>query len=247
MEYKVILESFEGPLDLLHHLIEREKIDIYDIPISKVTDQYIAHIEAMKEFDLDVTSEFLVMAATLIEIKSKMLLPKTKKTEGFQQEMDELDPRVELVKRLIEYKKYKVASEELKSREEVYNKIYYKAKEEIDYYEDDIELENLDLGELISVYKEILKKCEAFEKQVEYKEIERDQITIEESIDNILDIINYRKIVVFEELFEDKKTKNFIVTTFLALLELIKQKIISIKQEENFGNIVIELKNTKRN
>ncbi|AFS78420.1 segregation and condensation protein A [Gottschalkia acidurici 9a] len=245
MKYNIILESFEGPLDLLYHLIEKEKVDIYDIPISKITDQYIAHIETMKELDLDVTSEFLVMAATLLEIKSKMLLPVSKKDEGFQQSMDELDPRVDLVRRLIEYKKYKDASEKLKSREELYSKIYYKAKEEIEYEEEDIAFENIDLDHLIVVYKEILKKCIDYEKEVEYKEIARDKVTIEESIDSILDMVNYRKKVFFEDLFQDKNTKAMVVVTFLALLELIKQKLVSIKQEGNFARIVVELKNTK--
>ena len=104
MKYEDVLESYDGPLDLLYNLIEKEKVDIYDIPISKITEQYIFHINAMKELDLNVTSEFLVMASTLIEIKSKMLLPKTKR-ENQDSELEDIDPREELVKRLIEYKR----------------------------------------------------------------------------------------------------------------------------------------------
>ncbi|WP_050356268.1 segregation and condensation protein A [Gottschalkia purinilytica] len=244
MKYKVILEGFEGPLDLLYHLIEKEKVDIYDIPIAKITDQYIAYIETMQELDLEITSEFLVMAATLLEIKSKMLLPSKKEKDGEQLEMEESDPRAELVKRLIEYKKYKQAAEKLKDKEELHSKLYYKPKEEIEYLitDDDFTLEGLDLNKLIDSYKSILKKCIILDSQIDYKEIQRDEITIEESIENILDIINYRKKINFEELFEDKLTRSKIVVTFLALLELIKQKVIIIKQENNFDQIIIKLK-----
>lgn len=242
MKYNVLLESFEGPLDLLYHLIEKEKIDIYDIPISKITDQYLAHIEAMKELDLEVTSEFLVMAATLLEIKSKMLLPTQKKEKGSQQEMEELDPRVELINRLVEYKKYKNASLELQEKGKVYAKIYYKHKEEIQYNESDIALENLNIEDLVNQYKNILKKGIKLESEINYHEIEKEEITIEESIENVLNIITYKKNVLFEELFEDKSTKYVIIITFLAVLELIKKKIITIKQEENFSDIILELK-----
>ena len=242
MEYKVMLEQFEGPLDLLYHLIEKEKIDIYDIPISKITDQYISHIEAMKELDLEITSEFLVMAATLLEIKSKMLLPTQKKENSSQCEMENIDPRIELMNRLIEYKKYKNASLDLKSRANLSNKIYYKAKDEIEYNENEVALENLNLKDLINYYKDILKKGIELEKDIVHHEIERDEITIEESFENVLNMITYRKEIIFEELFEGEITKYKIVITFLALLELIKQKIVIIKQEKNFGNIIIKLK-----
>ena len=124
MEYKIILESFEGPMDLLIHLIDKAEIDIYDIPINEITEQYIKYITKMEELDLEVTSEFLVMAATLLEIKSRMLLPPIKKeTDGDQLEMEEIDPRLELVRRLVEYKKYKHVSKELQSLEETQKKI----------------------------------------------------------------------------------------------------------------------------
>lgn len=240
MKYEVHLESFEGPLDLLYHLIEKEKIDIYDIPISKITDQYINHINTMKELDLEVTSEFLVMASTLIEIKSKMLLPKVKK-EKLEDE-EEIDPREELVKKLIEYKKYKEASLELKNREITHKKIYYKAMEEIDYYEDDISFDNVDLNKLITLYEKILAKCIDFEENIDFKEIKRDEITIEESIRDVLYMLRIKKEIKFEELFKSSTTKSRVVTTFLAILELIKQKNILIRQKENFSEIFIELK-----
>ena len=240
VKYEVILESFEGPLDLLYHLIEKEKVDIYDIPISEITDQYIEHINAMKEFDLEVTSEFLIMASTLIEIKSKMLLPKVKKEE--LEDEDGLDPREELVRKLIEYKKYKEASLELKDREDTYKKIYYKAREEIEYYEEELDLEGVDLSKLMQLYESILERGLDISQDIEFEEIKRDELTIEESIRDILYVLKLKGEIKFEELFEVDSTKSVIVTTFLAILELIKQKSISIKQTDNFSEIFVELK-----
>ena len=238
MKYEDILESFEGPLDLLYHLIEKEKVDIYDIPISKITDQYIEHINAMKELDLDVTSEFLIMASTLIEIKSRMLLPKVKKEE----DEEGLDPREELVRKLIEYKKYKEASLELKDREDTYKKIYYKAREEMEYYEEELDLEGVNLSCLMELYESILERGIDIDKDIEFEEVKRDEITIEESIRDVLYILNTEKKIRFEELFGPDSSKSVIVTTFLAILELIKQKCILIKQENNFSEIFVELK-----
>ncbi len=134
MEYKIVLESFEGPMDLLLHLIDEAEIDIYDIPINEITEQYIDYITKMEEMDLEVTSEFLVMASTLLEIKSKMLLPQVDKNDGEQLEMEEADPRLELVKRLVEYKKFKYASRELRNYEEIQKKVFLQAKGRFIYF-----------------------------------------------------------------------------------------------------------------
>ncbi len=131
MEYKIVLESFEGPMDLLLHLIDEAEIDIYDIPINEITEQYIDYITKMEEMDLEVTSEFLVMASTLLEIKSKMLLPQVDKNDGEQLEMEEADPRLELVKRLVEYKKFKYASRELRNYEEIQKKVFFTSQRKI--------------------------------------------------------------------------------------------------------------------
>jgi len=245
MEYKIILETFEGPLDLLLHLIEKEKVDIYDIPIAKITDQYISYIKGMQYFDLDITSEFLVMAANLIEIKSKMLLPSSKDVEGEQLEIEDIDPRDELVLRLLEYKKYKVVAEELKNKGEMQNKVFYKPKEEIGEYiydEDEIELEGLVLGDLIKIYNKIMLKCVEQEKKETIKEIQRDEITIEECIANITAQIKEKKAIRFEELFEGIYTRSRIIITFLSILELIKLKFIRVFQGYNFDEIIIKLK-----
>lgn len=236
MNYEVILESFEGPLDLLYNLIEKEKVDIYDIPIHKITDQYIDHINSMKELDLEITSEFLIMATTLIEIKSRMLLPKIKKE---QDDLEEEDPRDELVRRLLEYKKYKQVSLELKDRESIYKKIYYKAREEIEYYDDELDLEGIDLDSLMNVYQRILENCVDLDGDVDFEEIKRDDITIEESIENIIKILRNNQKMKFENLFNKNTTISIIVTTFLAILELIKQKHIIIEQDHNFSDIFV--------
>lgn len=241
MKYEIMLDKFEGPLDLLYHLIEKEKIDIYDIPIYKITSQYISYINNMKELDLEITSEFLIMASTLIEIKSKMLLPKTNK-ENTTKDEEELDPREELVKRLIEYKKYKEASIELKNRENTYKKIYYKAKEEIEYIDDNLDFDDVSLKQIVDIYESILENCIDFSEDVDYEEIKRDEITIEESMEKILYILDCEEKVRFQDFFKSKINKAIIVTTFIAILELIKQKRIKINQDKNFSDIFIELK-----
>ena len=131
MDYKIMLDAFEGPMDLLLHLIDKAEIDIYDIPISHIAEQFLDYIRHMEDINLGVTAEFLVMAATLLEIKSKMLLPNKSTSDNIQIEMEEIDPRAELVRRLVEYKKYKNAAEELRLFEILQSKVYYKPKEDL--------------------------------------------------------------------------------------------------------------------
>lgn len=245
MEYKIVLETFEGPLDLLLHLIEKEKVDIYDIPISKITDQYIAYIKSMQYFDLDIASEFLVMAANLLEIKSKMLLPSSKDNEDEQLEIEDVDPREELVRRLLEYKKYKLAAGELKNKGEIQSMVFYKPREEIGEFlqdDDDFELEGLELEDLIKYYNKIITKCSEQERKVNIREIQRDDMTIEECMTKVTFLIKEKKIVKFEELFEGIYTRSRIIITFLSILELIKLKTIRVIQGCNFEEIVIKLK-----
>ncbi|WP_425448681.1 segregation and condensation protein A [Dethiothermospora halolimnae] len=244
MGYKVILESFEGPFDLLYHLIEKSEIDIYDIPIAEITEQYISYIEKMKELDLDVTSEFLLMVATLLEIKSRMLLPKMKKDDGEQLQMEEVDPREELIRRLIEYKKYKNVAEELKTKEKAQQKVYYKPKEEIEMFveKDEIKLENVNLDDIIDAMVKIIEEKKKDNKTLNIATIERDEITIEQGMKNLLNTLNKKREIEFKKLFQDKFNKVEIVVTFLAILELIKQKKINIVQENNFDSILISIK-----
>ncbi|MTI67811.1 MAG: segregation/condensation protein A [Firmicutes bacterium] len=241
MKYTVVLESFEGPFDLLYHLIEKSEVDIYDIPISDIADQYINYLEKMEELDLDITSEFLVMAATLLEIKSKMLLPK-EKNEGEQLEFEETDPREELVRRLIEYKKYKIAAEKLKEKELIHSKVFYKPKEEIEHFyesKDDI-LEGLELSDLVKALDKVIKKNKTSNENFNMKNIEREEITIEQAMNSILGLISENDKIEFDDLFINKVNRSNIVVTFLALLELIKLENITIVQTNNFGNIIIK-------
>ncbi|WP_026894077.1 segregation and condensation protein A [Clostridiisalibacter paucivorans] len=242
MEYKIILESFEGPFDLLFHLIEKAEVDIYDIPIAKIADQYIEYIEKMDELDLDITSEFLVMASTLVEIKSKMLLPKQEK-EGIQLEFEETDPREELVRRLMEYKKYKEAAKYLKEKEEIQKTIFYKPKEEIDDFVEDGDasklLEGLKLCDLIKALDSVIKRVNKNNKKINIEEIRRDEITIEEGMHEITLLLKEKKQVEFNDCFKDNTSRANIIVMFISILELMKLKLIKIVQQENFGNIFI--------
>mgnify|MGYP000963249830 CR=1 FL=1 len=236
MEYNIVLESFKGPLDLLLHLIEKAKVDIYDIPISEITDQYIDYLNKMKELDL----EFLVMATTLLEIKSKTLLPgKDSIEKGEKSDKDE-DPRVELVNRLIEYKKYKRIAEELKIKENVQNKVYYKLKEEfINTYEKDVDLGNLDVNKLINALNKVLSKKNKNIKPIEIDEIQREEVTLEECINKLKDVLKEEKKVSFSCLFDEYSTRSEVIGLFLSILELSKSKFIKLIQEENFSDIII--------
>lgn len=243
MKYNVVLEVFEGPLDLLLHLIDKNEVDIKDIPISKITEQYLEYLEEMKDLDLEITSEFLVMAATLLEIKSKILLP-MKKDEGKQLEIDEIDPREDLVKKLIEYKRFKEAAIKLKEKEELQRKLFFKPREEMDFNinNEKLELEDIKIEDLLKVFCNVINRNSVRSKKVIIHEIKRDEISIEESMEKIKNMLSKKKTITFSDLFDANSSRTYIVVTFLSLLELMKLKIIAIKQEKNFGNIYITLK-----
>ena len=242
----VKLNVFEGPLDLLLHLIEKNKVNIYDIPIVTITEQYLDYVNHMEEEDLDVMSEFLVMAATLIRIKSKMLLPKVT-----EEDEEEEDPREELVRRLLEYKMYKYAASELKDLEFDGAKAFYK-KESIP-----AEVKNfkpvVDPVALISEYDMNLEKLnEIFKsvmrKQVEkvdpirskFKNIEREEISLEAKMVEVREQVRGLAGINFRTLLEMQASRSNIIVTFLAILELMKIGAIKIRQEEIFGEIIID-------
>ncbi len=238
MSYEITLDSFQGPLDLLLHLIEKNKVDIYDIPISEITNQYMEYIHQWSELNLDVASEFLVMAATLLEIKSKLLLPNDKVEDQLM--MEEVDPRQELVKRLLEYKKYKKISLYFKEREEKEEKIVYKDPEyfpQFDILQPDIQIE-VDL--LCKVYKRILRKRNFLEnKKKTFHEIEKDVYTVDDKMKEVSTIVNQLGFVKFSILFDQCNSKNELITIFLAILELIKQKKVSVDQKNLFDDFYI--------
>lgn len=241
MEYKIEVEAFEGPMDLLLHLIDKAEIDIYDIPINIVTEQFIGYIRQMEELNLDVASEFLVMAATLLEIKSKLLLPIKENDESLQMEMEVLDPRMELVRRLVEYKKYKDVVESLKLLEINQSKVYYKPKEDLSFYEDEepIDISDLDINILLRSINNIIKKRTKERRFLDINEIQRDEYTLEDCMKLIKDRVFKEEIVRFTDLLKEDTTKKEIITYFLSLLELISMKLIIVQQDEDFSDLLL--------
>lgn len=224
------LPVFEGPLDLLLHLIKENKIDIYDIPIIDVTHQYIQYLEMMKEMNLEIAGEFLVMAATLIHIKSKMLLPPD---EEEKQEPVE-DPRSELVQRLLEYQAYKESSGFLRKREEIWKNIFQRSMPDKDdlTFEPEPLLFEANVFDLITAFKKLLEKAPA-----EIREITRETLTVSDRINFIMERLENEDGVRFEDLFEEGYSRVTLIVTFLAFLEIIRLGLVKIYQEKMFGTI----------
>lgn len=239
LSYKIKIEVFEGPFDLLFHLIEKNEVDIYDIPIAKITAQYLEYIEAMEAMDLEVASEFLVMAANLLAIKAKMLLPKPPKEESAEEE-EGIDPRDELVERLLEYKRFKQVAEYLKNKETDREKVFTRPNEEdmfVHLFSEENPLEGISLNSLLDALKEVIDRIDDAE---EIGEIRRDEITVRDKMREIRRRLVYQPNgITFKELFSNKVSKVEVVITFLALLELIKLKRIQIHQSKLFGEIMI--------
>ncbi|MEF9933761.1 MAG: segregation/condensation protein A [Clostridium sp.] len=237
MAINVKIDAFEGPLDLLLHLIKKTEVDIYDIPIADITDQYLEYLKKMEEMDLDITSEFLVMAATLVEIKSKMLLPKKKVEEEAME-----DPRLELVEKLLEYKKYKEFAESLKVIEEE-TVIFFKEPEVIDDIEDkEVFFKNITVENLMVAFKNIMDNYEnrhKSEKRV-YENISKDSFTIEDKMGYLRELLIINEKLKFSSVFSEATSKIEIIVTFIAMLELIKVREIFVYQNRNFETIYIE-------
>jgi segregation and condensation protein A len=233
MTYKVKLEVFEGPLDLLLYLIKKEELNIYDIPIARVTDQYLEYLELMQLLDLDIAGEFLVMAATLMHIKSRTLLP----PDQLEQDEAEEDPRAELVRRLLEYKKFKEAASQLASMESQQKHLFPRvgsAEPEPIEVPRDI-LFDANLFDLITAFTKVLKDIP---KEV-FHEIVKDEFTVAQKMHDIIHMMVEKTSIFFMELFRAARNKREMITIFLALLELIKQKIVVVKQAQVFGDIEI--------
>lgn len=244
MEIAYKLNVFEGPLDLLLHLIEKNKVDIYDIPIVTITEQYLAYVSEMQEQDMDVMSEFLVMAGTLLQIKSKMLLPR-EETE----EEEEEDPRAELVRRLLEYKMYKYAALELKDMElDASHNLYKKPTipKEVEEYCEEVDpaelVDGLTLSKLNDIFRSIMRKQVDKIDPIRSKfgTIEKEEINIEDRMVQIREEVRGLKGINFRTLLETQPTRMNIIITFMSILELMKVGAITIRQEETFGEIVID-------
>lgn len=243
MDLKVKLQVFEGPLDLLLHLLEKNKVNIYDIPIVEITNQYMDYISEMKRQDLNIVSEFLVMAATLLDIKSRMLLPKEEKEEIQE------DPRAELVQKLLEYKMYKCMSYELKDRQVDAQKVMFKAPtipEEVRKYEEPVNLEellsNVTLKKLNAIFKSIMRKREDKIDPIRSKfgKIEKEEVSLEERMEYLEQYAMAHRNFSFRGILEAQSTKMEIIVTFLSILELMKTGKILISQENIFDDILIE-------
>ncbi|MGN0420208.1 MAG: segregation and condensation protein A [Acetatifactor sp.] len=243
MALSVKLEAFEGPLDLLLHLIEKNKVDIYDIPISEITAQYLEYIRELSG-DMNVMSEFLVMAATLIDIKCRMLLPAEVNEEG-----EEQDPRAELVEKLLEYKMYKYMSYELKDRQLDAAKNLYRAQqipEEVAAYRPPLDYEELmgdmTLNKLHDLFQSILKKQENKIDPIRssYGTIVKEEIDMDVKTFYVEDFARKNKTFSFRRLLENQKSRMEVIVTFLIILEMMKTGKITISQEHIFDDILIE-------
>ena len=243
MGIDIKVNAFEGPLDLLLHLIEKNKVDIYDIPISEITSQYLDYIRSMEEEDLDVLSDFLVMAATLLKIKAKMLLPVK------EEEEEEGDPREELVRRLIEYKIYKYAAEELKDLSVDAQKVFFKPEtvpEEIKHYEEPIRpgeiVGDVTLEKLNQIFRMVMRRKKDREDPVRshFGKIQKEKYKVEDRMDDIRCQIRGLKRINFRTLLDIQPVKEMVIVTFLAVLELMKVGEVKVVQEHNFAEIYLD-------
>ncbi|MEY8242404.1 MAG: ScpA family protein [Gammaproteobacteria bacterium] len=226
---KVFLDTFEGPLDLLLYLIRKQNLNILDVPIADITDQYVNYINLMKELELELAGEYLLMAAMLAEIKSKMLLPL------FEEVEDEEDPRAELVRRLLEYERYRKASEELNKLKRLERDVFITGVES-SHLAQPIELPDIDLQELLLSFQEVLKRAEMFTTLHVLKE----PLSVRERMTTILEKLKNKDFLDFTELFDLEEQKTGLVVTFLAILELMKESLIEIVQTKAYGIIHVK-------
>ncbi len=233
---KLLIGDFEGPLDLLLHLIKKSKMEIFDIEISEITNQYLNYIKSMTDMNLDIASEYLVMASELIEMKSKKLLPKSEEKED---DDEAEDPEVVLKRRLVEYQKYKESTNVFRDLEKNRSSYYTKAPESLKNYSLK-KLENdgsVDVYDLLDAFQKLLERQE-FNKPKNTK-IAKKELSVKERIVKIREILRVNKRVNFVELFDDF-SKPYVVVTFLSVLEMVKNREINIKQDNNFSDIYIE-------
>ena len=226
-QLKLTLGEFEGPLDLLLYLIRQEQVNIYDIPIARITDEYLRYLNLMQELDLTVAGDFLVMAAQLIEVKSRMLLPRDPLAEA----EEELDPRADLVNRLLEHEKFKAASQMLWSRATVEQAVFTRAEIETDTNNPEVAV---GLFDLLRVFQEILAR----HKEEVMMEIEREEVTMAEMIDRLRNMVRSAGELNLVTFFESAGSRRGLVVAFLSVLELVRMSEISLVQRETFGEII---------
>jgi len=234
--YQVKLEAFTGPMDLLLHLIRKHKINIYDIPIALIAQQYLEYLSLMKTLNLSLAGEFLVMAATLLHIKSRMLLPKEEKAES--EEEEGLDPRIELVRQLVEYEQYKDAAASLMSRQKLWQESFSREPlpapvGPVIHEEEEWIGEDLQLFDLLSALQEVLDRTPTSN----LVELTRENWTVQERIQVILERLEVESSIPFNQLFDQRLSRPLVITTFLALLELVRMNLVRLFQSEWFGPI----------
>ena len=236
-KYVVTIDNFDGPLDLLLHLIKEQDIDIYDIKIEDITKQYLDYIRHMKELNLEIASEYLVMASELIEMKSKMLLPKKKEKEDDDYEED---PRELLIERLLAYKRYKEVTSEFKDLELTRKMVFTREPDNLNrYVKEDENSKELGVADLIDAFNNLLKRKE-LDRPIATK-ITKKELSVTEKVNKIKNILRNKKKINFEDIFE-VSTKEEVIISFLSVLEMVKKDEILLTQEGNFKNIVISLK-----
>ena len=234
MQYEVKINEFEGPLDLLLHLIKKSNIDIYDISLVEITNQYLDYINKMEELNLDIASEYLVLASELLQYKSSMLLPKKEETPDDYEE----DFKSELIKKLVDYKKYKEVCETFKVLEENRSNFYTKTPSDISLYsEKSLNNDNVTVDDLIDAFKKFMERRE-FEKPLNTK-ITTKELSVSDRVVEIRNMLRNKKSVNFMELFT-RRDKSYVVVTFLSILEMAKDLEISIEQDNNFNDIIIK-------
>lgn len=234
--YQITINDFEGPLDLLLHLIKKQDVDIMDISIEEITKQYLEFIEQQEKMNLNIASEYLIMAAELLEIKSSILLPK------HEEEIEEEDPRENLINRLLEYKIYKEVTNEFEKLEENRKQYYTKSQENLNEYrnqDDSIDLGDIDLNDLMEAFSKFLVRKQE-EKPLNTK-ISKKEYSVKERSTEIISVLKKKKKMNFEELFDTYK-KDYIIVTFLSILSLARKQEINIKQEDNFDKIFLSLR-----
>lgn len=232
--YRVQLELFEGPLDLLLHLIKRNEVDVRELPVAQITEQYLGYLDLMRNLNLDIAGEYLVMAATLTLIKSRMLLPTAEPDEG-----EELDPRADLVRQLLEYQRFREAAESLAERPLLRRDTFTRepSSEGLPAEPEGTPRIRVTLWELLEAFRTVLKRAEPDP----VHQVEGEAISLRARIDGLLTTLGVARQVTFDSLFGEQPTRGYVIVTFLAVLELMKQHVIEALQEEAMGSILITL------
>jgi len=237
-EYKVKLDVFEGPLDLLLYLIKRDEVDIYDISIERITKQYLEYLDTFRLLNIELAGEFIVMAANLLYIKSRMLLPVDQQMA--EEDAEEDDPRWELIRQLIEYKKFKEAAGQLREREALQESLYARIAPTPDLptEPENLLVDEVGIFDLIRAFQNVLRRRTP--KEEDLREIFEENFTVSDKIDHVLRLISSGVSLRFEEMFPERATRTEIVVTFLAMLELIRMKQLRVRQDQHFAEIWIE-------